>query len=154
MNIALTVEDAAAKAVLAKLLRAGQDMTPFMRTVAAEFESRVEGRFESKRDPNGVRWLDLRPATLKRKKGRGSLLVFTGDMQDSLNSRFGADFAEVGFGAPYAAFHEFGAPKRKSPMSRRGLLFGDPVARTLGADDLAYVVEQAEEHLADAIRGA
>lgn len=83
-------------------------------------ETRVAERFESKRDPNDVPWVDLKAMTLKAKKGRGDTLYETGEMKDSLSWRQGDGFVEIGFGKRYAAFHEWGSKR----MKRRGLPHG------------------------------
>ncbi|MCI1193415.1 hypothetical protein MOJ79_16395 [Calidifontimicrobium sp. SYSU G02091] len=113
--------------------------------------------------PASVRTPQTAPAELARGKGNrrkdGSLtkkgrerlasrrpLYDTGDLLGSLTSSFSRSEARVGFGQPYAAFHEYGTKR----IPRRGLLMADPVARTLGDADRAAVLDI----LGDALRGA
>lgn len=135
--LTITVDDTAVQQAFARLLRAGQDMTAPLRAVGQEMETRVAQRFEAGHDPDGIAWAPLRPATLKRKNGRGSTLVFTGQMLDSLNHQVGQDWVEIGFGQPYAAFHEWGTRH----MPRRGMLLSNPTSGTLGEEDHLAILE-------------
>jgi phage virion morphogenesis protein len=138
--IAITVQDQAIQAYLAQLARRMGNLQPVMRSIATEMETRVSARFETQSDPNGQPWKAWKPATLAAypKSGHNRLLDRYGDMLNSLNSMATADTARIGFGAVgsvagdvYAVYHEFGTKH----MERRGLLFGDPEAGTLGAGD-------------------
>jgi phage gpG-like protein len=51
---------------------------------------------------------------------------------------------QIGFAQPYATFHEFGTQH----MPRRGLLFADPEAGTLAADDTDSILEIVHGYLA------
>jgi phage gpG-like protein len=53
----------------------------------------------------------------------------------------------VGFGQPYAAYHEFGTKK----MIRRGTLFADPKKGELAPDDEKVILDAVLEHLKKAI---
>ena len=65
-------------------------------------------------------------------------------MLGSLNWDADATSVRVGFGQPYATFHEFGTKH----MPRRGLLFADPDAGTIAPGDELMVIELLEEWLA------
>ena len=64
-------------------------------------------------------------------------LNVTPDMLASLTHQADATSVRVGFGKPYAAFHEWGTEH----MPRRGLLFDDPDAGTLAEGDEAAVLD-------------
>jgi len=145
----ITVDDREIMATLNRLQRRLGDLTPIMRGIATELEARVEARFERQIDPNGRRWAALKPATVARKKRKGAILYDSGDMQGSLNSAAGRTWAEVGFGQPYAAYHEWGTGK----MPRRGLLLADPDRGTLGRGDRQAVRELLAEALDEALGG-
>ncbi len=145
----ITVDDRALLAALQRLQQRTANLRPVMRGIATELEARVEQRFEARVDPNGQIWAQLHPETLKRKKRKGAILYDTGDMQGSLTSAAGPTWAQVGFGQPYAAYHEWGTRH----MPRRGLLLGNAVAGTLGAGDRAAVLELLGEFLEDQIGG-
>ena len=69
--------------------------------------------------------------------GNRRLLDRYGDMLASLSHQADATSVRVGFGQPYAAFHEWGTEH----MPRRGLLFADPDAGTLAEGDEAAVLD-------------
>ena len=58
-------------------------------------------------------------------------------MLGSLSHSSDATSVTVGFGNPVATYHEWGTEH----MPRRGLLFADPDAGTLGTDDEAAVLD-------------
>jgi phage virion morphogenesis protein len=145
----ITVDDRALVAALQRLQQRMGNLRPVMRGIATELEARVEQRFELEVDPNGRRWKELHPETIKRKKRKTAILYDSGDMQGSLTSAAGPTWAQVGFGQPYAAYHEWGTRH----MPRRGLLLGNVNAGTLGAGDRDAVLELLSEFLEDQIGG-
>lgn len=168
--IDIQIDDREVRAALDRLQRRLADMTPVMRAIATELEARVEARFETATDPARRPWAPLKPSTLaaylNRGKGNrkkdGSLtkkgaqrlssrrpLYDTGDLLGSLTSSATRSEARVGFGQPYAAFHEYGTKK----MPRRGLLMADPNAGTLGDADRAAVLDILREAIERAASG-
>lgn len=168
--IDVQIDDRELRAALDGLRRRLADMSPVMRAIATELEARVEARFETATDPTGRPWAPLSPSTLAAylargkgnrkkdggltKKGAARLasrkpLYDTGDLLGSLTSRATRSEARVGFGQPYAAFHEYGTEK----MPRRSLLMADPVSGTLGESDRQAVLDILREALEDAARG-
>ncbi len=139
MSLIITVESAALKDVLDRLYEITDDLSPVMSALGKEMEDRVSGRFETQSDPLGIAWAPWRPATVKTYPNGGNRRVLDrlGDMLDSLNHTFDDHSATVGFGQPYAMFHEFGTRH----MDRRGLLFADPDAGTLAPDDEAALLD-------------
>lgn len=129
---------------LDKLSRKMKDMSPVMSSIGMELEKRASNRFETETDPNGKRWAAHKPSTVKRSKGgNGQILNHTGEMLRSLNHQSDSNSVMVGFGEPYAFFHERGTKR----MVRRGLLFSDPVAGTLGTGDEQAVLSIAQDYL-------
>jgi phage virion morphogenesis protein len=164
--IQILVDDRQVQAALRDLQARLSNMTPAMRAIATELEARAGERFESESDPAGEKWAQLSDATLlgvMRRAGRGNarkqrggtkavairalasrrILYDQGDLLGSLTSRAGRDFAEVGFGQRYAAYHEWGTER----MPRRGLLFADPHARLLGEVDRTSILDILSEHI-------
>ncbi|MDP2433100.1 MAG: phage virion morphogenesis protein, partial [Pseudomonadota bacterium] len=113
-------------------------------------EARVSRRFEDAADPNGRLW---QPHPTRGypweydkhypKSGNRKLLDRTGDMLDSLNYQADGDSVRVGFGLPYAAYHEWGTKH----MQRRGLLYADPDAHTLGDEDRESILDILSSYL-------
>ena len=115
------------------------DLSEVMADIGMELESRVSGRFESRTDPNGDAWEPWAPSTKVHYPADGNkrLLDRYGDMLGSLSHSSDATSVTVGFGNPVATYHEWGTEH----MPRRGLLFADPDAGTLGTDDEAAVLD-------------
>lgn len=115
------------------------NLTPVMQSIGMELESRISGRFESRSDPSGRNWAPWAQSTVDSypEDGNRQLLDRYGDMLASLSHQADASSVRVGFGQPYAAFHEWGTEH----MPRRGLLFADPDAGTLAEDDEAAVLD-------------
>lgn len=134
-----------------RLIALGGDMHPVMDAIGMEMENRISSRFETKTDPGGAVWASWKPSTEKSypKDGNRKLLDRYSDMLGSLNHQADSDSVRIGFGQPYAAFHEFGTSK----MARRGMLTADPVAKTLGADDEEAVLGILRTALQNALEG-
>ena len=110
-----------------------------MASIGMELENRVSGRFESRTDPNGDAWEAWALSTKAQYPADGNkrLLDRYGDMLASLSHSADATSATVGFGDPVATYHEWGTEH----MPRRGMLFADPDAGTLGKEDEAAVLD-------------
>ena len=137
--LTITVDDKAFRDSLAQLYRGMGNLTPVMQDIGMALESRISGRFESRTDPNGNAWAPWAQSTVDSypEDGNRRLLDRYGDMLESLYHQADATSVRVGFGQPYAAFHEWGTER----MPRRGLLFSDPDAGTLADGDEAAVLD-------------
>jgi phage gpG-like protein len=122
------------------------NLTPAMRGIGQELNSRISARFETRSDPSGSPWEPWAESTRETypKDARGLLLERYGDMLKSLNFQADGTSVRVGFGAVaskngdvYAAYHEWGTVN----MPRRGLLFADPDAGALAPTDEAAVLD-------------
>lgn len=137
--LTITADDKAFRDSLAQLYRGMGNLTPVMQSIGMELESRISGRFESRTDPSGNAWAPWAQSTVDNypENGNRRLLDRYGDMLASLSHQADAASVRVGFGQPYAAFHEWGTEH----MPRRGLLFSDPDAGTLAEGDEAAVLD-------------
>ena len=137
--IDIQTDDSAFRASLTRLQSRLGNLTPVMQSIGMELESRISGRFESRTDPAGRGWAPWAQSTVETYPDGGNrrLLDRYGDMLASLSHQANANSVRIGFGQPYAAFHEFGT----TDMPRRGLLFADPDAGTLGEDDQDAVMD-------------
>lgn len=135
----IKLDDAAFRTDLATLYRRLGNLTPVMQSIGMEMESRISGRFETRTDPSGKSWAPWAPSTVDSypEDGNRQLLDRYGDMLLSLNHKADATSVRIGFGKPYAAFHEWGTKH----MPRRGLIFADPDAGTLAKGDEAAVLD-------------
>lgn len=137
--LTVTVENKLVSDTLSRLRGRLDDLSPAMASIGQELESRVSGRFETETDPFGRPWAPWSPATVESypKDGNRRILDRYGDMLGSLNHQADASSVRVGFGQPYATFHEWGTEY----MPRRGLLMADPDAGTLAPNDERAVLD-------------
>lgn len=145
----LTVDSGSYRVYLSKLEQIPADMPKVLDGIGQMLESRISARFETQKDPMGAKWAALKPSTLKSypKDGNRKVLNRHGDMMRSLNHYLqdNGNAVVVGFGQPYAVFHEHSTKN----MARRGLLFGDPNAGTLSPGDEAAVLDALNRYLMD-----
>lgn len=135
-----------------RLIAAGQEPRAMLDAIGMEMESRVSARFKTKTDPAGAPWAPWKPSTIKSYPKIGAnnkLLDRFNDMMGSLNHQVEGDSVLVGFGQPYARYHEFGTNK----MERRGMLTADPDAGALGAGDEEAIVGVLRAALESAVKG-
>lgn len=85
-------------AILERLVNATQDCKPLMRSIANSMESAVLQNF----DVGG------RPKWLPVKHRKGTPLVDTENLMNSITSYYDNNTAMVGTNEPYAAIHQFG----------------------------------------------
>ena len=110
-----------------------------MAAIGGMLEARISGRFETESDPTGVAWMPWAESTRASypEDGNARILDRYGDMLSSLNWQADASSVRVGFGQPYAVYHEWGTKR----MPRRGLLFENPDAGALAPDDEKAVLD-------------
>ena len=93
------------------------DLSPSMAMIAEDYRQRVAEQFASAGAAGGTLWAALAPATLKRKRGGGGILVNSGALIDSLTDPESPDHVETidnlsltfGTDLPYAGFQQTGA---------------------------------------------
>lgn len=149
MSLIITVDSSLLDTVLARVIALGDDLSPLMSAIGQQMENSVLGRFETQSDPLGQAWAPWKPSTVASypKGGNKRLLDRFGDMLQSTTHTFDSNSAEIGFGQPYAAYHEWGTKR----MERRGLLFADPDAGTLAPEDEATLLEVVADFLEQTI---
>ena len=134
-----------------RLIQAGENMSPIMDAIGITIENNTRTRFESKTDPTGAPWAAWKPSTIKSypKDGNKKLLDRYNDMLASLSHQADENSVSIGFGQPYAKYHEFGTSK----MERRGMLTADPISGTLGVGDEEAITSILRNALQNAING-
>ncbi|MEG0920628.1 MAG: phage virion morphogenesis protein [Comamonas sp.] len=145
--LTIDVHDKAFRSYLTQLGDKLEDLTPAMQAIGMALESRVSERFQIRMDPNGEAWAPWMPRTKATypEDGNRRLLDRYGDMLASLNHQADARSVTVGFGSPIAVYHEWGTEH----MERRGMLFSDSDAGTLGTDDETMVVDMLSDYLTE-----
>ena len=132
--------------VCSQLIGRGQRLQPLMLDLGEMLLDSTRQRFATKTAPDGSAWKPLKPATLKRKKGRGSLLVLDGYLRDLMRAEADDDSVEVGSAQVYAALHQFGGAPGMKPGT------ADVEARPflgLSIDDRRNVLDIAMAYLAE-----
>lgn len=145
--LTIAVNDQVWRDVVATLHNRLSDLTPVLAEIGMELESRVSSRFETRTDPDGMPWAPWAQSTVDYypEDGNKRLLDRYGDMLASLSHKVNSDSVSIGFGQPYATYHEWGTKH----MPRRGLLMSDPDAGTLSEDDNALVLDVLNDFLND-----
>ena len=143
--LTINVDDRSFRDYLSQLQGRMADLTPAMQSIGQELETRISHRFETESDPSGAAWAPWAPSTWESypKDGNRRLLDRYGDLMASLNWHADSSSVTVGFGQPYAAYHEWGTKR----MPRRGLMFQNPDAGTLAPADERAVIEVLTEWL-------
>jgi phage virion morphogenesis protein len=139
MMLTIQTDDRVFRAPLEALYRRLGNLTPVMHEIGMRLESQVSGRFETRMDPAGRAWAPWSPVTVESypEDGNRKLLDRYSVMLLSLTSEATKDSVRIGFGQAYQTYHEYGTVK----MPRRGLLFADPEAGTMGEEDEAEVLD-------------
>jgi len=144
--ITITVTNTLVTDQLERLVKRMADLSPVMRGIGQELNTRISNRFETRTDPSGRAWAPWAESTRETypKDARGFVLERYGDMLKSLTFQADKSSVRVGFGAAaskngdvYATYHEYGTKK----MPRRGMLFEDPNTGKLAADDETAVLD-------------
>lgn len=104
VEIHVTIEDQAVKALLAKLAERTGNLTPVMRTIGEIVRESVERNFEEGRSPDGKNWQPSIRALLTG----GKTLIDKAILKNSLNVRASRDRVSVGTNVIYGAIHQFG----------------------------------------------
>nr|DAK32260.1 MAG TPA: virion morphogenesis protein [Caudoviricetes sp.] len=93
--------------------RLGGDLTPLMDAIGLLLENSTRERFETKRDPEGISWAQLKPKTIERKRNqngsiRGGILVDRADLRKSITYFANTQSVTVGSDRQYSQYHQTG----------------------------------------------
>ena len=165
MTIRVEIDDDEAQAALGRLVRAGADLSPFMRSAAGHLEDSVRESFRRQASPAGP-WAPLKPSTLRERQRRGyrpgPILQRSGALKRSVTSESDATSATAGTNLRYASTHQFGASAGEYGvrLGRRGsgpIPWGDVPARpflVLWPEHKTEIVDSLQDHLKRVWRGA
>lgn len=98
--IGAEIEDERVLEILDRLQSLGGNTSEPMREIAGFMETEVSLGFRDSRSPYGEAWDPVQRG--------GQPLVDKGILRNSINSQYGADFAEVGTNVVYGPIHQFG----------------------------------------------
>lgn len=132
-------DSAELEAVTRRLLARLGNLRPAMAGIGMELENRIRNRIDTRTDPTGAAWVGWADSTIKTypKDGNRQLLDRYGDLIRSLGYQADTLSVAIGFGQPYATYHEFGTER----MPRRGLLTADPDRGTLAPADEQAILD-------------
>jgi phage virion morphogenesis protein len=138
-TIKVEVDDALVQQALSRVARIASDARPLFTEIGSALEASTRERFDQGKGPDGVAWVDLKPATRRRKRNP-KILVERGDLLASIGFEAGPDFVQIVAGpTQYAATHQFGRPDA-----------GIPARPYLGLseDDMKEIDEAAGDYVA------
>lgn len=162
MDIKVEIQDTEVRAALRRLVAAGTDLSPAMRSIANYLQAVTEKAFATETDPaTGDPWDDLSDATLARRAKSGHInrdsgaarkLQVTRNLLDSINPDYDSATAVVGTNLAYAATHQFGAGRGEFGATKHGapIPWGDIPARPfLGTSpsDLDHITGILADHI-------
>jgi phage virion morphogenesis protein len=119
MGIKVTVDDKRMKQVLGDISKRCKNLEPPLTGWGRQLVEQTKRQFETETDPDGEKWADLAPSTLKQKRKQGypdKTLTRTGEMMESVGFEATAKTLSLKVGKNYAKWHQQGTnrlPKRK-----------------------------------------
>ena len=121
MKIKIELDDKRAQNALARLIRFGTDMSPMMRDIGEKLLKTTRDRFVDQKAPYGTPWLQLKPATIaKKRKNKDKILTERGYLSRLLTYQEGRDHVIIGSTRVYASTHQFGALRGAFGTTKRG----------------------------------
>ena len=154
--ITISVEDAAARAMLNKL---GQmDTAPLMRRLGERIQAWTQDRFDANQQqaPDGTPWAKLNPkyAQNKPRHLQNRKLTLSGHLRKSIRWQLlDSQSVLVGTNVKYAAIHQFGGTIR--PKKGKALAFGGRFVQsvTIPARPYLGISEQDNKEIREIIKG-
>lgn len=134
-KINIEYDDQQVQRAIRRLLRAGADLSPAMRTIADHLAASTRQTFDDETAPDGSPWQKLKPSTIKQRERSGyvpiNILGRSGDLKASIIGQSDASSVVVGTDRIYATTHQFGAKKGVFGKTKRGapIPWGDIPAR-------------------------
>lgn len=151
------IDDDDVRAALERLVALGADATPAFREIGEYLDLAHRLRWDKEQAPDGTGWEPLSEVTLKRKRGRGQILVNSGNLRDLLRYEASADGLAFGTDRIYGAVQQFGAKQGAFGKTQRGgpIPWGDIPARPwlgLSEEDKQEVMAILKRHAEQAMR--
>lgn len=155
----ITIDDAAVKGALTRLIAAGVGLRPVLDEIGASLLASTQQRFEDGKSPAGAAW----KPSIRASRDGGATLVDRGHLRDSMTHRASDNEVEVGTNVLYAAVHQFGATINAKTSQGLRFKIGDrfitkqsvtiPARPFLGIseDDAAEIQEILADHLREAV---
>lgn len=116
-SVKVTDNDIAA--ALGRVIEAGRDLTPLFDHLGPSLVGSTQQRFETETDPQGRKWIPLRPATIRAKRGDTRILRRRNILWGSLTFNVGPAFLAWGTNVAYAGIHQGGGTIEKFARSQK-----------------------------------
>ena len=131
-HITITVDDAQARAMLARLGEPGTD--DLMPRLGEYLQASTQKRFKTQTAPDGTAWQPLQPRYAKRKKyAKDKILTLRGYLRGGIHYQVTGDAeVQVGSNTKYAAIHQFGGAIEK-PARQATVRYRSEAGRVLFA---------------------
>jgi len=117
MDYRVEIDDESIHRRLGYLLRATNDLTPLMGSIAGMLSDGAKRAFEDERAPDGSGWAKVSAVTIALSEKSGhtpiSILQRSGHLARSISSQVTPTSVSVGTNVIYAAVQQFGAAKRQ-----------------------------------------
>lgn len=135
-HISISIEDAAARAMLARLQR--PDTTPLMRRIGERIQASTKDRFGEQKAPDGQPWKELSTDYAQTKpRNRHKILTLRGNLRRYIRWQADATSVQIGTNTKYAAIHQFGGTIR--PKKGKALAFGGEVVSSVAIPARPYL---------------
>ena len=89
-----------------------QNVEPPLKTIARKQLDKIENQFRTHTDPDGNKWAELKPSTLRTKKvNRDRILTRSGEMSKSFKSEVTRNSLRIYSDSEIANYHQTGTKK-------------------------------------------
>ena len=116
MSKKIVVDNSDLKKWTGKITNRLRDLRAPLQATANHMEERIQRQFATETDPDGDSWEPLKPDTLKKKQGSGSILVDSGKLRDSFRYDLTEKTLTISSDSPVFTAHDQGVlpqPERK-----------------------------------------
>ncbi|RLB68617.1 MAG: phage virion morphogenesis protein [Deltaproteobacteria bacterium] len=146
------IEDRQVKNLLARAMKASEDLTPAMKAIGEHLRRSTEENFAGEHAPDGTPWkpLSARYRKWKEKHGKGrKILTESSELRGSVHYDAEPHRMIIGSGKVYAAIHQLGG---KAGRGRKVTIPPRPFLG-IGPDDRVEINEIIKDHLRMAFSG-
>ncbi|MFT0211820.1 phage virion morphogenesis protein [Pseudomonas sp. F1_0610] len=144
-SIHISLDNTALTQRISQIMRVLDNSQPMMAAIANELAAQTELAFIDE----GPGWQQLRPSTVKRRKGGAHpILQVSNALARSITTQSGQDFAIIGTNVPYAAIHQFGGRIQREAKQGTVRLRTDAKGRLLrqkGHSNLAVFAKRSHK---------
>lgn len=116
--LTITIADVQTRALLQQARAHCDNLGPLLAAVGEAMHARVDARFADQAGPDGRHWAPNAPSTLRRKRGRGQILVDRGRLRQQIVWRVSGNTLTLAATMQYAAIQQFGGRIERQAYQR------------------------------------